>query len=101
LNCGDLAAKFHAGPEIDSILNRTLIDKETNGDYIRAHSPKEYIAMIMKDQGVSAKTLRKRFFGHLISDDAFKKMQSNDFEGFLVVRSRTIKAQLKKLIGEA
>jgi hypothetical protein len=94
------AGEFQAGDLINSIANRTLIDKDTNEKYIRNSRPSDYLTKIMKEQSISEDDMRKRLESHLISHAAYDYMLRNDFDGFLAEREKTIAQEFGKLIGE-
>ncbi len=84
--------------DINSILNKTLITKTTNRNYIGAKSPSAYIKKIMYDKQLSLDVLKSRFKLHLISDTAFECLLNDDFYGFIEARKYTIIAEFKKRI---
>jgi hypothetical protein len=93
------AEEFHAGSEIDSILNKTLLHKDTNRDYIRNAKPSEYLSRIVKEQHLPEEEMIKRLQTHLISPNAYKCMQEDNFPGFIEQRAKTIEAELAILVG--
>ena len=83
---------------INSILNRTLLDRTTNRNYIRDKRPADYLGKIIADQSISESTLRKRLESHLISREAYDCLIRDDFNGFVEARRARIREVLKKLI---
>jgi len=92
------AKRYGAKREINSILNKSLIDLKTNRDYIWNRIPKEYLTKIMKDQNINVDVLSDRLKTHLISRNALNKMLNDDFSGFLEEREKTIKEEIRKLL---
>jgi len=90
--------KYGGTTPIDSILNRTLIDSETNRKFIRDRDPSKYLKEIMEKQGIDENTLRKRLETHLISSTAFDCLLRDDFNGFVEERRNTIRNECRKLI---
>ena len=84
--------------DINTILNKTLISKGTNRNYIRAKKPSEYINKISYEQKISSEDLGKRFSTHLISKNAFHCMMNDDFAGFIKERKKTIEEEFMKRI---
>ena len=93
------ASEFKAGAEINSILNKTLLERDTNRDYIRDSKPSEYIHRIMSEQGIGQDEMKRRLQTHLIPTNAFLSMLEDDFGSFLKHRDETLKNELKSLIG--
>jgi hypothetical protein len=93
------AKEFRAGPDIESILNKTLLHKDTNRDYIRNAKPSEYLSRIMNDQHLSKEEMIDRLRTHLISPDAYQSMQEDNFQKFIADRSKTIEAELATRVG--
>ncbi len=93
-----LMSRWKSSVSIHSILNRTVLDSNTNRNFLRDKTPAKYIGEIMKDQGISEQTMRKRLRTHLISDDAFNCLLNDDFDGFVRARANTIRVEIKKLI---
>jgi len=92
------AERYGANNSIDSILNRTLIDKDTNRKFISDKDPSEYIKKIMESQNLDKTKLQKRLSTHLISPEAFECMLRDDFNGFIKAREKTIKEEIIKLV---
>lgn len=92
------AKRYNAKREINSILNKTLIDNKTNRDYIWNKIPKDYLDKIMKDQNIKKDELAERLQTHLISKEALDKIFEDDFNSFLNEREKTFKGELKKIL---
>lgn len=91
--------KEYAGnTSINSILNRTLLDSETNRKFIRNQNPSDYLKEIMEKQGIQELTLRKRLATHLIPSDAFDCLLCNDYDGFIEARRNAVRNECRKLI---
>ena len=91
-------SNLKSSKDINSILNKTIIKKTTNRDFIRAMPPSEYINKIMYEKQVSIDDLKTRFESHLISNKAFNCLQNDDFYGFIEARKSTIIAEFNKRI---
>ena len=80
--------------KIDCIINRTLIDTNTNRS-IGDNAPSQYLAKIKNAQGnsISGQT----FHSHLIDNEALAKLQNDDFEEFCNIRVRLIRNRVKVL----
>ena len=89
---------YEGNVSINSILNRTLLDRTTNRNYIRDKRPADYLGKIIADQSISESTLRKRLESHLISREAYDCLIRDDFNGFVEARRARIREVLKKLI---
>ena len=83
---------------INSILNMTVLDRDTNRTLLSDKIPSEYIPSIMKEQQINESDIRRRLKTHLISDEAFDCLLKNDFDGFVRARKLTIRNTLRKLI---
>lgn len=92
------AEKYDAKNSIDSILNRTLIDKETNRKIIGDKNPSEYLKNIMESQNETKEILQKRLSTHLISSEAFDCLLRDDFQGFIKAREKTIREEIMRLV---
>ena len=90
------AEKFGAKSNIDSVLNRALIDARTN-KYIKNKDPSEYLTEIMNMQKIAENELQKRLSTHLISTDAFTCLMRDDFAGFVRERETTIRDEFEEL----
>ena len=85
------------GYSIDSILNRTLIDRDTNR-FISNKMPSEYITEIMKKDGITVDKMQKRFSTHLISKKAFNYLRNDDFARFIGERNTTISEEFERIM---
>lgn len=83
---------------INSILNRTVIDNNTNRNSLRNKKPSEYIKEIIREQDINKQVMQKRLRTHLISDIAFDCLSRDDFVGFVRAREQTIREALHQLI---
>jgi hypothetical protein len=85
------AEEFKAGDHINAIVNKTLIDKDTNEKYVRDSRPSEYLRRIMKEQGISEEELMKRLETHLVNREAFDALLADDFDTFISKRDEHLK----------
>jgi hypothetical protein len=91
-------SRLNVDPElVDSILNRAILHETTNKE-IQNRSPKDYYQEIIKKIGDETK-VEEIMEGHLISPQAIKFMQENEFEHFITERKKTIICELKRIIG--
>lgn len=90
--------EYDGHTSINSILNRTLLDRITNQKFIKDQSPADYLKEIIEKQGISESTLRNRLATHLISSDAFDCLLRNDYDGFVESRRNSIRDECRKLI---
>jgi len=81
----------------DCVLNRTLIDKETNGR-IWKRAPSDYLAEIEKP--VKQKGLESILRSHLLPATAASSFRQDRFEDFLKDREQLIATQLKEVTAE-
>jgi hypothetical protein len=94
------ASEFNAGNKINSIGNKTLVDRVTNEKYIRDSRPSQYLRKIMEEQDISEDQMRERLGTHLINHSAFEALMADDFEAFISLRQKTIEEELGRLISE-
>jgi hypothetical protein len=90
--------EFKAGDMINAIVNRTLIDRDTNEKYIRDSRPSEYLRRIMREQGITEDELRKRLDTHLIDSEAFNALLVDDYQTFISRRAGRIIDTFSKLV---
>jgi hypothetical protein len=76
----------------DSIVNRTLLWDETNGD-IKAKRPSQYIKELIDKHGSETK-VKSILLNHLIDDVCYEYLKTDDFNKFLIERGRTIKQHI-------
>lgn len=91
----------HSG-DINTILNRTLISKDTNQKVIRNRLPNKYLPELMDENGPDR--VRKIFEDHLISPKAFDILLEDPFGPdhfykFIAERQQTIRRAIKSLGG--
>jgi hypothetical protein len=79
------------------ILNRALIDKETNRR-IRARAPSAYLADIEEDLGES--TVRDILDSHLIDADRGSGLLKDDYEQFITERLELVAAEIEDVTGK-
>lgn len=81
--------------QIDSVVNRTLIDATTNMS-IGDNAPSQYLKKIKNSR--ETKISEQIFDSHLINHDAMIAMQNDDFEEFCKVRVKLIRERLRELM---
>ena len=83
---------------VDSILNLTLLSKNTN-EYKRDKLPSEYINyFISKYYSGSEENFKEILKTHLINEEAFQAMKDNNFEKFLDARGKSILEAIREKI---
>ena len=90
------AEHYGADDYIETILNRTLITRDTNKS-IRNKHPSKYIQCIMDKEYISKTDMLERLEPHLISEDAFECLMGNKFGEFIEARKKTIKDKFNDL----
>ena len=90
------AEHYGADDYIETILNRTLITRDTNKS-IRNKHPSKYLQCIMDKEYISKADMLERLEPHLISEDAFECLMSNKFGEFIKARKKTIKDKFNDL----
>ncbi len=92
-----LGEKNRRNPDLkfDNILNRTLIDAETNRS-IGADGPAQYLAKIETHQGSLLDPILE---SHGIDAQARAALQKNDFESFKAARRAYFKSRIAELTG--
>ena len=91
------AKEYSADDKINSVLNKTLLFSNTN-KRISNKDPSEYINEIITKQGITSDEMLKRLSTHLISADAFRCMNNDDFPGFIENREKTIRQKFEMLL---
>jgi len=93
--------KRHMGVQdskvINSLANQTLIASETNRA-ISNKAPSEYLEDLKRKLGDDLPRLLR---AHFIDEDALDAMRRDDYEAFLIARSRAIAREVQKRIGLA
>jgi len=90
---------FGKHPNVESILNMTWLSKATN---IRksAKKPSVYIPeFITARYSGNESAFKEMLYGHFIDDEAYGCLIKDDFDGFVAVRNKLIKREIKKQIG--
>lgn len=78
--------------ERNTILNRTLISRQTNREFIHSDPPSAYVREMERLHGVEG---TKRILAtHLIDEQAYSAMTRDDYEAFLDARENTIMAEI-------
>ncbi|MGB9898221.1 GmrSD restriction endonuclease domain-containing protein [Thermanaerothrix sp.] len=84
-------------PDVDSILNRTLISKTSN-ERKSNKKPSEYLPIFLEAHGNDPERLRRTLESHLISEEALQAMKQDNFEAFLEARKKIFFSEIKKRI---
>lgn len=86
-------SKFKTEPQINCILNRTLISSnQIKGD----KKPSVYLPLLLEKHGGSQERLRATLQSHLISEEAQRAMEADDFRGFIEARRRALLGEIAK-----
>ena len=78
----------------NSILNRTLISRDTNRRIIGAKKPSVYFADMESELG--KEEARSILATHFIGDAAIQAMRDDDYRRFLVERERALRAEIAR-----
>jgi len=82
----------------NSILNRTLINSDTNRRKIHKRRPSVYVKEMIKDLGKGR--VREILRSHLIDEEGMEALLRDDYDAFLECRERVIKEELRRRIGD-
>lgn len=86
-------SKFKTEPQVNCILNRTLI----SSNQIKSDKkPSEYLPLLLEKHGKDPERLRKTLQSHLISEEAQRAMEKDDFRGFIELRKRAFLSEIAK-----
>lgn len=89
---------FLGDPDLSElVLNRALIDSETN-KIIGKKAPSDYLQVMFEARGEDR--ISTVLESHLIPEEAYSAMQSDDFDLFLESRSRAICEQIEAATGK-
>ncbi len=88
---------FKNEPLVNCILNRTLISSESNKIKGRKW-PSVYLPLFLENHGGEEQCLRQTLHSHLISEEAQKAMERDDFQGFVECRRRTFLNEMVKRV---
>jgi len=83
--------------DIDCVLNRTLISQDSNLKKEMKKLPKEYLRGI--ENKIGKKELLKNLKSHFINEKCYDHLLDNNFKEFINEREKTIKKEIRKLIG--
>lgn len=98
LNPPDVEARF-ATPLVDCILNRTLIDADTNRR-IGKRAPHEYLREIQEELDAVGPSVFEQVLGsHLLPVGEGSPLSADDFEGFLAWREGRIAEEISRATG--
>lgn len=78
----------------NTILNRTLISSQTNRSFIGAKRPSVYLEEMIERHGeVGA---RRVLATHLVDEEAFRAMRTDDYPAFLEARERALRNEIER-----
>lgn len=90
-------ALFQGRHRVDSVLNRTLISKETNNRKSDKR-PSEFLRECLEGHGWDEARLRETLDSHYILAEAYEVLLRDDFEAFIEARKETLqRAVVEKL----
>lgn len=78
--------------ERNTILNRTLITRETNRKFIGSKAPSDYVAEMESLHGVGG--AMRILQTHFIDEQAYSAMKADDYQAFLDAREAVITAKV-------
>lgn len=90
--------KYHAGKNIDSILNMSWLTQHTNQSK-GAKDPKDYFKEFSKKFKGNRQEYLEVLDSHYITKIAYESLISNDFEKFIAERENVLIEEIKKLLG--
>jgi hypothetical protein len=88
---------FGQNYSVDTLLNRTLISKETNkakGNKL----PTEFLEVFLEKHGKDHNKLKATLSIHFISQDAYQALKNNDFDKFIAERHKSLEAAVQGLL---
>lgn len=95
-------SKYKGNPQVDCVLNRTLIDKDTNSLKLKGYKkPSEYIKDFSQVLAGGEKEFKEILQSHLIEDEAYNAMKNDKFEDFLIARQKTVLAAARNKLPES
>jgi hypothetical protein len=89
-------ARFKNEKQIDSILNRTLIDRKTNWPIKRDKMPSEYLSDFLREHHGDEKRFLETLRSHLITCKAYEAMKSDNFQKFIEARRQAFIQKLQE-----
>jgi hypothetical protein len=92
-------AKFGKHPNINSILNRTLITPESN-KVKSDKKPSEFLLLFLEKHAQVDANLRKTLESHFINDEAIEAMKRDDMDSFLKAREREFATHLGSILSQ-
>jgi hypothetical protein len=82
---------------INSMVNKMLLTAETNRDYIKDKLPSEYIKDLLLIH--SEKILKTYFMTHLIDDDCYEALKTDNYVKFIECRTKLMQERISDRIG--
>lgn len=94
-------SKFKDNTQVDCVLNRTLIDKDTNSLKLKgAKKPSEYIKVFSEVLAGGEKEFKEILQSHLVEDEAYNAMKNDKLEDFLPARQSTVLEAVRNKLPE-
>jgi hypothetical protein len=90
-------AKYQHESLVNSILNRTLISSTSNQIKSNKH-PSEYLRLLLEKHERDEERLRSTLNSHLISDEAQRAMERDDFPAFIEARKLTLQEEITRRV---
>lgn len=91
---------FKKGKIVYSVLNQCWMSPETNRKIINWKKPKVYVKEFIKEKyDGDEKKFIEILKTHLISEEAYGFLASDDFEGFINEREKTVRLKIAALLG--
>lgn len=83
---------------VDTVLNRSLISKETNRQK-KDKRPSEFLCACLTGHGHDEARLLETLRSHFIPEAAYEALKRDDFEAFIEARRKALSKAIKSLFG--
>lgn len=90
-------AVYREDYQVDAVLNRTLISKETNPRK-GVKPPSEFLRECLKGHGHDEGRLLQTLGSHYINQEAYEALQRDDFEAFIKARRAALQEAVSRLL---
>jgi len=90
-------AKYQHEALVNSILNRTLISSTSNQIKSNRH-PSEYLPLLLGKHEGNEQRLRSTLNSHLISEEAQRAMEHDDFPAFIEARKLALQKEIARRV---
>lgn len=93
-------SKFGNEEYVHSILNKTLLSKETNEIIKKAKKPSAYVQELLEGHDNDEKKLLKTLATHLIDKKCFEAMNNDHFDEFIEARKSIILDEISRVTSQ-